>query len=700
MSQEAPIRVLMITSGWPQPGQPQTTHFVKRQAEFLRKAGVEVDVFFFRGARRLWNYVRAWLQVRPKIRSGGHDLVHAQFGQSGLLALPKDLPLIVTLRGSDILGIVGPGGRHTLQGRISTALARLVVRRADGVVVVSEHMKDHFTTKAPVLVLPSGLDFELFRTMPRDEARRRLGWSLDKRLVLFAGNPDLPRKRYPLAKAAVDILNRTLPAELVVAWGVPHSDIPLYMNACDAFVFTSMQEGSPNVVKEALACDLPVVSVKIGDVAERLQGIEGCELCADERPETIAAGLERVLRRGGRVAGRAAVAHLAEEAITARLLGLYRSVLSTWAGRAAATPDPVAGARRRSGTALPATEPPKVTVIVPCRNEERYIGPCLDSILASDYPKDRLEVLVVDGMSEDRTREILRAYGAKHPWIRLIDNPKRITPVALNLAIRASTGTVLVRMDAHVVYPQYYISRLVAALEKYGADNVGGVLRTLPAGDGAMARAIAIAMSHPFGVGTSYFRIGTNSPRWVDTIAFFCVRREMFDLVGLFDEELIRHQDGEFNARLIKRGGRILLVPDVESRYYARATLRQTARMFYQYGYFKPLVAKKLGRFMTVRQLVPPLFVLGLGVSGLAALLWTPAVVAFGLVAASYAVIVAGSGIRAATRHGPGVGVALAAALPVMHISYGSGFWRRVVELLLPARRTAAERGAELPLSR
>ena len=324
---DSPIRVLMITAGWPQPGQPQTTHFVKRQAEFLQRAGVQVDVFQFRGAKRFWNYARAWTQVRPMIRSGRYDLIHAQFGQSGALALPRRLPLVVTFRGSDILGIVGEDGRYTFAGKISQLVARLVARRANAVVVVSEHMKAYFRTAAPVLVLPSGIDFELFRCIPRDEARRRLGWPLDKRLVLFAGNPEQPRKRYALAKAAMDLLNQRLPAELVVAWAVSHSDIPLYMNACDAFVFTSMQEGSPNVVKEALACDLPVVSVAIGDVEERLKGIEGCELCPDERPESIAACLERVLRRGQRVAGRIAVAHLAEEAITARLIGLYQAVL-------------------------------------------------------------------------------------------------------------------------------------------------------------------------------------------------------------------------------------------------------------------------------------------------------------------------------------------------------------------------------------
>jgi glycosyltransferase involved in cell wall biosynthesis len=341
---DAPLRVLMITAGWPQPGQPQTTHFVKRQAEFLRKAGVDVDVFPFRGAKRPWNYARAWMQVRPRLARGRYDVVHAQFGQSGILALPKRLPLVITLRGSDILGIVGPDGRYTMAGRVSQAVARFALRRADAVVVVSEHMTEYFRTAAPVTVLPSGLDFELFRIVPRDEARARLGWSPDKRLVLFAGNPDQPRKRYALAKAAVDLVNRTLPVELVVAWGVPHTDIPLYMNACDAFVFTSMQEGSPNVVKEALSCDLPVVSVPIGDTAERLRGIAGCELVEDERPEAIAAALERVLRRGRRVAGRVAVAHLAEEAITARLIEVYRTAIArhTGAPAPAGARDPVA----------------------------------------------------------------------------------------------------------------------------------------------------------------------------------------------------------------------------------------------------------------------------------------------------------------------------------------------------------------------
>jgi teichuronic acid biosynthesis glycosyltransferase TuaC len=325
--QADPVRVLMITSGWPQPGQPQTTHFIKRQAEFLRAAGVHVDVFHFRGERRPWNYALAWLRARRRLAFGRYDLVHAQFGQSGLLALPKRVPLVVTYRGSDILGIVGQGGRYTRAGRILQRLTRMVATQADAVIVVSEHMKRHLPASVPATVLPSGLDLTLFRPVPRDAARARLGLPLDRRLVLFAGNPAVPRKRYELAKRAIELLNPSLPVELIVAWGVPHADMPYLMSACDAMVFTSMQEGSPNVVKEALACDLPVVSVHVGDVAERLGGIDGCELCPDERPETIAASLARVLERRQRIAGRATVIHLDENTLTARLIALYHSVL-------------------------------------------------------------------------------------------------------------------------------------------------------------------------------------------------------------------------------------------------------------------------------------------------------------------------------------------------------------------------------------
>ena len=340
-----------------------------------------------------------------------------------------------------------------------------------------------------------------------------------------------------------------------------------------------------------------------------------------------------------------------------------------------------------------------VSVIVPCRNEADWIRQCLESIVANDYPRDRLEVLVVDGMSDDGTRAVVTEYVAKHPIIRLLDNPKKNTPAALNTGIAAARGTIIMRMDAHVEYPSNYISALSQRLEESGADNVGGVCVTCPAKDTSLGRGIALGMSHPLGVGNSYFRIGTGEPCWVDTVPFGCYRREVFDRIGLFDEELMRNQDDEFNLRLIRAGGRILLVPDVVCRYYARDSLAKLWRMFYQYGYYKPLVARKIGRVMTLRQLAPPAFVATIMVSGILATwnVWASAVLA-ALCCVYFSAIAAGT-MLASRTHGWRPALMLFCVLPTIHFSYGLGYLKGLVDfLLLRCRRSA--RAADIPVSR
>ncbi|HEU4681004.1 MAG TPA: glycosyltransferase family 4 protein [Gemmatimonadales bacterium] len=321
------LRVLMVTSDWLWNSWGGPAVFIARQAEFLRREGVQVDLFPFRGARQPGNYAAAWQEVQRRLDSGSYDLVHAQFGQSGLTALPRRLPLVVTFRGDDLEGIIGENGRYIPAGWLLRLISRTVARHADAAIVVSEHMKRHLPRSVDAHVLPSGIDLTLFRPEPQTEARRRLGLPAGERLILFVGNPELARKRFGLAQQAVDLVNRVIPARLVVGWEKPHQEIAALMNACDALVCTSMQEGSPNAVKEAMACNLPVVSVPVGDVPLRMAGVEGCELCANERVETIAAGIERVLRRGGRSKGRNAVENLDERLLTLRLIDIYRSVL-------------------------------------------------------------------------------------------------------------------------------------------------------------------------------------------------------------------------------------------------------------------------------------------------------------------------------------------------------------------------------------
>jgi hypothetical protein len=335
----------------------------------------------------------------------------------------------------------------------------------------------------------------------------------------------------------------------------------------------------------------------------------------------------------------------------------------------------------------PSVQRPSVSIILPCRNEVRSIGSCLESILASAYPREQLQVLVADGMSDDGTREIIEQYAANHPYITLLDNPDHITPTGLNIALRAATGDVIMRMDAHATYPPEYIPRLVAALEETGADNVGTVVVTLPGDETAVARAIALGLSHPLGVGNSHFRVGSSTRRWVDHVPFGCWRRGVFARLGPFDEELARGQDVEFNARLISCGGRVLLLPDVAARYQARRCLGQLARMLYQYGYCKPLVARKVGRIMTLRQLVPALFVVSLLGTGSLSLWWTMASVLLITLIGAYAAVLLGCAVPVVFKHGTRVGLALMAALPLMHLGYGIGYLRGLCDHLLLVRR-------------
>ncbi|HTI05305.1 MAG TPA: glycosyltransferase family 2 protein [Gemmatimonadales bacterium] len=352
-----------------------------------------------------------------------------------------------------------------------------------------------------------------------------------------------------------------------------------------------------------------------------------------------------------------------------------------------------------STSSLPPGTQPHVSVILPCRNEARYIAACLDSILATAYPKDRLEILVVDGMSSDGTRRIVQDLAAHNPEIRLLDNPQRIVPTALNTAITASQGDIIVRMDAHVIYPPEYLPRLVQGLSEGDVDNVGGCMITLPADGTAMAQAIAIAMAHPFAVGNAHFRLGAREARYVDTVPFGCYRREIFEKVGYFDEDLVRNQDDEFNARILTRGGRIRLLPDVLCYYYARGSIPQLSRMFYQYGAFKPLVARKVGRVMTLRQLVPAGFVSALGAALIGGLFWRPAwYIGLGL-AALYALGVLGSVGRVVRSHGVRCAAALAVVFPVVHFSYGFGFLRGLRGALL-GRRGLWRDPTAIPLSR
>ena len=326
---------------------------------------------------------------------------------------------------------------------------------------------------------------------------------------------------------------------------------------------------------------------------------------------------------------------------------------------------------------------PFVSIVLPIYKEENFIEQCILSILAQDYPQDNMEVLFVDGMSPDRTRDIIKSYEETRPNFHLIDNPEKTVPYAMNKGITASKGEVIIRLDGHCVYPASYVSVLVKYLYELDADNVGGVWHTLPANDSAECHAIAISSSHPFGVGASEHKIGSKEIKQTDTVPFGCFKREVFDRIGLFDEELIRNQDDEFNARIIKNGGKIYIIPELEINYTSRDSMQKMRRMYFQYGLFKPLVNKKLGAPATIRQFFPGLFVIGLVLGLIFSFLCRWMAWCYIGVLALYLIIGFGIGIQKAIQYKK---IALVWYMPYtffnIHLSYGIGYLMGLYKVL------------------
>ena len=258
---------------------------------------------------------------------------------------------------------------------------------------------------------------------------------------------------------------------------------------------------------------------------------------------------------------------------------------------------------------------PFVSIIIPSFNEEKFISRVLDNILEQDYQRDRMEVFLVDGNSKDKTREIIELKVKEHAFIHLLINEKQYVPFALNLGISNAKGEVIIIMGAHSSYPVNYISLLVEALYNLKADNVGGILVNVSPELSLKSTAIAKVLGSIFGIGNAYFRIGSKVIKKVDTVPFGCYRRPVFDRIGLFDEELLKNQDDEFNARLTHNGGTIYLIPEIKIMYYTKDSVKGLWRMYFQYGFFKPLVNVKLKRPATLRQFFPPAFVMFLFLS-------------------------------------------------------------------------------------
>jgi glycosyltransferase involved in cell wall biosynthesis len=254
---------------------------------------------------------------------------------------------------------------------------------------------------------------------------------------------------------------------------------------------------------------------------------------------------------------------------------------------------------------------PEVSVIAPCRNEAGFVRQAIHSILENDYPVDRLEILVVDGMSTDGTRQIVQEIARQHPRIRLVDNPQEIVPTAMNIGIGEAGGEFIVRMDCHSRFATDYIRKCVEVSRETHAANVGGYLETLPGADTQMARAIMLASTSPFGVGNSAFRITGEKAKEADTVPFGAFRKALFAEVGLYDERLVRNQDIELNARLRKLGHKIIISPEIKLSYFNRATLRGIWQQSFNNGLWNPYTLWLTGRSLQLRHFIPLFFVVG-----------------------------------------------------------------------------------------
>jgi teichuronic acid biosynthesis glycosyltransferase TuaC len=328
MTTRKPLRVLMVTGIYPTEHLPHKGTFIKSQADSLVAAGVEVEILHPEPDRPvLLRYLWTIAQVWHKTRKQQFDIVHGHYGQWCLFArLQWYIPVVACFHGSDLLGSPLKNGKYSKLHALNANISRWLCRRVDAAIVQSEGMK-RATGKESVFVIPNGVDFELFRPIPRAEARAALGWDQDRHYILFGNDPARPVKGFKLAQAVVERLHtKGVSVELIIANGLPQTELVKYINASNALILPSLSEGSPCIVKEAMACNIPVVATAVGDVAELIGQTQGCSVCSHD-PDDLAAGIERALQHSGPTTGRIDISHLECSMVAERVITVYDSIL-------------------------------------------------------------------------------------------------------------------------------------------------------------------------------------------------------------------------------------------------------------------------------------------------------------------------------------------------------------------------------------
>jgi len=325
---------------------------------------------------------------------------------------------------------------------------------------------------------------------------------------------------------------------------------------------------------------------------------------------------------------------------------------------------------------------PVCSIIIPVRNEETSIAKCLDAIFSNDYPKDRIEIIVVDGQSDDETLRVLQNYITEHPYaqIKVLKNPKKIAPAGMNVGIKHAEGSVIAIVGAHNYISKNYLSVAVKHLEENKAECVGGIGKCIPTNQTPISQAISFVMNSKFGVGNS-FRTAKEGIKYVDTVPSPVYKKDVFKKIGLFDEELVRNQDIEFNLRLKKAGGRVLLVPDIVSYYHARATLRALAKQNFWNGFWVIYSTKFAKMPFSLRHLIPFVFVVSLVSSLILSLFYYPFIYLFAFILGLYLIVNVFFSAKISFQNGLKYFPVLILSFFTLHFSYGFGSLCGIVKL-------------------
>jgi glycosyltransferase involved in cell wall biosynthesis len=321
------MKVLIATALWPTAENPAFGSFVHSQVLSLRRAGLEIEMLVLSGRYRKLIYPKGVLELRRRLADPSIGLVHAHYGYVGMVARTQvKVPVVVTYHGDDVLGTINARGERTGFSRAVAAAGRALGQFVDAVIVQSKQMADRFQ-RSNVYIIPHEVDLEVFYPEERNRARAILGLDPQKKYLLFASNPNIPVKRFPLAQAAADQLrNEDSSVEMVVIHKEPQPRLALYMSACDAMVFPSYQEGSPNIVKQAMACGLPIVATDVGDVREIIGRTNGCFVC-NPRVDEFASRLRQILDLQQRTDGREHVRHLDGPSVAGQVIHVYEEAL-------------------------------------------------------------------------------------------------------------------------------------------------------------------------------------------------------------------------------------------------------------------------------------------------------------------------------------------------------------------------------------